>query len=152
MTVDDFKRIWYMEWGHRMFGRMIGVVFAVPAVYFATKRYFTSALVGRLGGLFLMGGAQGLIGWWMVKSGLEEPTSEHDKRFSEPRVSPYRLATHLISAFVIYSFLFSTALKVYAPAITSVKAPPKLQTAALVLNGLIGLTAFSGAFVAGNDV
>jgi heme a synthase len=59
-----------MEYSHRMWGRLLGVVFAVPALYFAASGVVTRPLAGRLGLLFVMGGTQGLVGWWMVKSGL----------------------------------------------------------------------------------
>ncbi len=110
-----------------MFGRSIGVVFAVPAIYFGFKKMITAELAKRLGILFAMGGSQGLIGWWMVKSGLEEPQYDFDKRKDDPRVSPYRLATHLISAFAIYSFLLSTALRVRFPFISPSAAPASLR-------------------------
>ncbi len=110
-----------------MFGRAIGVAFAVPALYFGVRRVITADLAKRLGALFVMGGSQGLIGWWMVKSGLEEPEDQFDKRSSDPRVSPYRLATHLISAFTIYSFLLSTGLQVRCPFISPQAAPQRLR-------------------------
>lgn len=95
----------------------------------------------------------------MVKSGLEEPVMENDKRSSDPRVSPYRLAVHLISAFAIYAFLLSTAFRVIQPislvpmsAIDRIRsASPSLRRMGLFTTALIFLTAFSGAFVAGND-
>jgi cytochrome c oxidase assembly protein subunit 15 len=127
ISLEDFKSIWMMEWGHRMFGRIIGVAFAGPALYFAARRVITPQLAKRLGALFVMGGSQGLIGWWMVKSGLEEPQDQFDKRSSDPRVSPYRLATHLISAFTIYSFLLSTGLLVRYPLISAFAAPAALR-------------------------
>ena len=81
-----------MEWGHRMIGRMIGVSFAVPAAYFAMRGKLPRSLWPRLAAMFALGGAQGLIGWWMVKSGLEDELLHNP---SQPRVSPYRLATHV---------------------------------------------------------
>lgn len=71
MTVDDFKFIYWMEWAHRMWGRALGLAFAVPAAVFAARGAVNGALARRLGLLFAMGGAQGLVGWWMVRSGLE---------------------------------------------------------------------------------
>ncbi len=71
MTLDEFKFIYWMEYAHRMWGRVLGVVFAAPAVYFAAQGALSGALKRRLGLLFLLGGGQGLVGWWMVKSGLE---------------------------------------------------------------------------------
>lgn len=71
MTLEEFKFIYWMEYAHRMWGRALGFVFAVPAVYFGVRGYINSALAKSLGLFFLMGGTQGLVGWWMVKSGLQ---------------------------------------------------------------------------------
>lgn len=71
MTVHDFKYIYWMEYAHRMWGRILGLAFVIPGSYFLARGYINGALGGRLGLLFLMGGAQGLVGWWMVRSGLE---------------------------------------------------------------------------------
>ncbi|CAI9091358.1 OLC1v1026369C2 [Oldenlandia corymbosa var. corymbosa] len=152
MSIDDFKFIYWMEYAHRMWGRALGVMFALPFSYFLRKGYITLQLGLRLSGLFALGAGQGLIGWWMVKSGLEEPASE----YSEPRVSPYRLAAHLTSAFVIYSGLFWTALSVVMPeppaeSLAWVKGSAKVKQLALPVSILVGITAVSGAFVAGND-
>ncbi|CAO2173812.1 unnamed protein product [Urochloa humidicola] len=127
MSLEDFKFIYWMEYAHRMWGRALGFLFAGPFAYFIAKGYVTRQLGLRLSALFALGGAQGLIGWWMVKSGLEEPTSE----YVQPRVSPYRLATHLTSAFAIYC--------------------AKIRKLAIPVSAVVGITAISGAFVAGND-
>ncbi|KAJ4846146.1 Cytochrome c oxidase assembly protein cox15, partial [Turnera subulata] len=100
MSIEDFKFIYWMEYAHRMWGRGLGIMFALPFSYFLHKGYITLRLGVKLSGLFALGAGQGLIGWWMVKSGLEEPPSE----YVQPRVSPYRLAAHLTSAFVIDDF------------------------------------------------
>jgi cytochrome c oxidase assembly protein subunit 15 len=71
MNIEDFKFIYWMEYAHRMWGRALGFVFAVPFAYFVAKGYVTRQLGLRLSALFALGGGQGLIGWWMVKSGLE---------------------------------------------------------------------------------
>lgn len=71
MSIDDFKFIYWMEYAHRMWGRALGVMFALPFSYFLRKGYITLQLGLRLSGLFALGAGQGLIGWWMVKSGLE---------------------------------------------------------------------------------
>ena len=71
MSLDDFKFIYWMEYAHRMWGRVLGLVFALPASYFAYRGWVNGALGTRLGLLFAMGGTQGLMGWWMVKSGLK---------------------------------------------------------------------------------
>ncbi|KAI5648436.1 hypothetical protein M9H77_34441 [Catharanthus roseus] len=152
MSIEDFKFIYWMEYAHRMWGRALGVMFALPFSYFLRKGYITLQLGFRLSGLFALGAGQGLIGWWMVKSGLEEPASE----YTEPRVSPYRLAAHLTSAFVIYSGLFWTAMSVVMPeppaeSLAWVNGAAKVKRLALPLSILVGITAISGAFVAGND-
>ena len=71
MSLEEFKFIYWMEYAHRMWGRALGLVFAVPAAYFGIRGFINSALAKNLGLFFLMGGAQGLVGWWMVKSGLQ---------------------------------------------------------------------------------
>lgn len=121
MSVSEFKRIFYYEWAHRVLGRAIGVAFAVPFLYFGAKGYLNASLKKRLAVLFTLGGAQGLVGWWMVKSGLDED-------LDHPRVSPYRylnpyssslahssLAFHLGTAFTIYVMLLQTALSLTLP-------------------------------------
>ncbi|XP_075500857.1 heme A synthase COX15 [Primulina tabacum] len=152
MSLADFKFIYWMEYAHRMWGRALGIMYALPFSYFLQKGYFTLQLGLRLSGLFALGAGQGLIGWWMVKSGLEEPKSE----YAEPRVSPYRLAAHLTSAFVIYSGLLWTALSVVMPeppseSVAWVQGAAKVKRLALPVSILVGITAVSGAFVAGND-
>ncbi|CAL4976526.1 unnamed protein product [Urochloa decumbens] len=152
MSLEDFKFIYWMEYAHRMWGRALGFLFAGPFAYFIAKGYVTRQLGLRLSALFALGGAQGLIGWWMVKSGLEEPTSE----YVQPRVSPYRLATHLTSAFAIYCGILWTALSVVMPypptgSMNWVNGAAKIRKLAIPVSAVVGITAISGAFVAGND-
>ena len=71
MSLEEFKFIFWMEYAHRMWGRMLGLVFAVPATYFVYRGWVNGALGKRLGLLFAMGVTQGLVGWWMVRSGLQ---------------------------------------------------------------------------------
>lgn len=71
MSIEDFKFIYWMEYAHRMWGRALGVLFVVPFTYFLAKGFITRPLGLRLSILFALGAGQGLIGWWMVKSGLE---------------------------------------------------------------------------------
>ena len=71
MSLSDFKFIYYMEYAHRMWGRALGLGFALPCAYFAARGYIKAPLAARLSVLFGMGAAQGFVGWWMVKSGLE---------------------------------------------------------------------------------
>lgn len=162
MTLEEFKRIWWMEYIHRMWGRLIGLTFILPATYFWTRGMFKPGMKVRvlaLGGLI---GLQGLMGWYMVKSGLED-------RFNEPsdvpRVSQYRLASHLGLALAIYSGFLYNALNHLLPASTmpldwfGQKKLSHLHSHSLVklkrlvhsTKGLIFLTAISGAFVAGLD-
>lgn len=71
MSIEEFKFIYWMEYAHRMWGRALGIMFALPFSYFLRKGYITLQLGLRLSALFALGAGQGLIGWWMVKSGLE---------------------------------------------------------------------------------
>ncbi|XP_016650591.1 PREDICTED: cytochrome c oxidase assembly protein COX15-like [Prunus mume] len=151
MSIEDFKFIYWMEYAHRIWGRALGIMFALPLSYFLRKGYITIQLGLRLSALFALGAGQGLIGWWMVKSGLE-PASE----YSQPRVSPYRLAAHLTSPFAIYCGLLWTGLSVVMPeppseSLAWVHGAVKVKRLALPVSLLVGVTAVSGAFVAGND-
>jgi cytochrome c oxidase assembly protein subunit 15 len=159
MTLEEFQNIFFMEWAHRMWGRTLGVVFAVPCAYFVARGALPGPLLRRLGLIFAAGGCQGLVGWWMVKSGLEEANfpNPHDL----PTVSPYRLATHLVSAFGIYTALLWTTLSVAFPLAASGETGPpparllavlrRLRGGALPFGCLVGVTALSGAYVAGNQ-
>lgn len=100
MTLSDFKFIYFWEWVHRLLGRLIGLAFAVPFVWFALKRAIPKGYGLRLTVLLILGGMQGVIGWWMVTSGLTERTD----------VSHFRLATHLLTALLILGLLVWTAL------------------------------------------
>ncbi|KAK0601237.1 hypothetical protein LWI29_022368 [Acer saccharum] len=152
MSIEDFKFIYWMEYAHRMWGRGLGIILPLPFSYFLHKGYITLRLGLRLSSLFALGAGQGFIGWWMVKSGLEEPPSE----YAQPRVSPYRLAAHLTSAFVIYSGLFWTGLSAVMPeppaeSVAWVRGAAKVKKLAIPVSFIVGITAISGAFVAGND-
>lgn len=147
MTLEEFKRIWHMEYGHRMWGRAVGAVFLFPAIYFWKKRWLSGAMKKRVlifGSLIL---CQGLLGWYMVKSGLEEKP-EPD---GVARVSQYRLAAHLGMAFVVYSLMLWSGLNLLLPPqpMEVTKSLLKFRRFAHGAKGLIFLTAFSGAFVAG---
>jgi len=82
MNMEEFKFIYWMEYAHRMWGRLLGVVFAGPALFFAASGYINKPLGRRLGLLFLMGGTQGLVGWWMVRSGLKVRADCHCSLFA----------------------------------------------------------------------
>jgi heme a synthase len=100
MTLAGFKFIFFWEWVHRFLGRIIGIVFAVPLLWFAAKRAIPKGYGWRLAALFVLGGLQGAIGWFMVMSGLEGRTE----------VSPYRLSAHLLMALFLMAALIWTAL------------------------------------------
>ncbi|XP_077992428.1 heme A synthase COX15-like [Glandiceps talaboti] len=151
MTLEEFKWIFYMEYTHRMWGRAIGLVFALPAVYFWRKGWFSKAMKPRvlIYGSFIL--FQGLLGWYMVKSGLEEPVKEHDI----PRVSQYRLASHLGSALALYTLMLWTGLGHLLPQpknpVAASRYLPLLRKSAHFTLAMVFLTALSGAFVAGLD-
>ena len=115
MTLDEFKYIFYWEWGHRMMGRSLGVAFAVPFLVFAVRGMIPRQLMPRMALLFSLGGTQGLVGWWMVKSGLDKKTIIGLDENREIRVSPYRLATHLGMAFTTFGACLWTALEILIP-------------------------------------
>lgn len=105
MSLEDFKGIFYWEWGHRVLGRLIGLVFFLPMVWFWLRGQIPAGYKPRLLGLFLLGGMQGLLGWYMVMSGLVD----------EPAVSHYRLTAHLSLALVIFAALMWTGLSLLNP-------------------------------------
>lgn len=108
MNVHEFKEIFYMEWGHRVLGRVIGLGFVIPLAYFAVRNRLTATLPKQLFGMALLLGAQGALGWYMVKSGLEDSLMETPG--AVPRVSQYRLAAHLGTAFVLYAGMFAAGI------------------------------------------
>ncbi len=135
MSLDEFKFIFWWEWGHRFLGRFIGLAFFVPMlVFWATGRLEPRLRLPAVG-LFVLGGLQGFMGWYMVKSGLADRVD----------VSQYRLAAHLTLAAVIFAGLIWVALGVKSRRTSRVRIGPLL----LVL--LIGLQIFAGALVAGLD-
>jgi cytochrome c oxidase assembly protein subunit 15 len=168
MSLDEFKYIYWYEYSHRMLGRLIGLTFAVPAVLFASKgwiRFKNSPNRILSGGRVLLIGSligfQGLLGWYMVKSGLDSEHRLMKEYNTVPRVSQYRLASHLITAFTIYGLCVWTLLDILSPrriatslsnidpsVVSRLKA---LSRNSLLLTALIFVTAASGAFVAGMD-
>jgi cytochrome c oxidase assembly protein subunit 15 len=136
MTLAEFKAIFWWEFVHRLWGRLIGVVFAVPLAWF----WFTGRIRGRtawqLGGMLALGAVQGAIGWWMVASGLAERVT----------VSPYRLAVHLLLALVIYAWALWAALDL----VRGRARPRDAGAGALGFILLVFVTIAAGAFVAGN--
>jgi len=153
MSLEEFKKIYLMEWGHRMWGRGLGLVFGLPFLYFLAKGRIQAlpGMTPKLFGLLAMGGGQGLVGWWMVKSGLDEP----EDQYKEPRVSAYRLTAHLVMALALYSGLVWTGLSALHPNAYNLSQFPasiaKLRRGGIFATVLAGVTFVSGAFVAGND-
>ena len=140
MTLDEFKSIFYWEYGHRMLGRFIGVAFFFPFIFFLFRRKIKGALVSKLLFAFILGGCQGLMGWYMVKSGL----------VNEPRVSQYRLAAHLGLALILLSYLYWIVLGLTMRVRVRIKEPSfKLLSLGLLL--LVSLQIFYGALTAGLD-
>ncbi|VDK30246.1 unnamed protein product [Gongylonema pulchrum] len=150
MTMAQFKFIWAMEYIHRMWGRALGIIFLAPCVYFWARGRFASPMKKRMLIAGSLVGLQGLIGWWMVKSGLD-PNNNSNKDI--PRVSQYRLATHLTLAFVLYTvFLWTGLSHVFTPHDhTNINKIGRLRGMTHLSKTLIVLTAVMGAFVAGLD-
>jgi cytochrome c oxidase assembly protein subunit 15 len=138
MGLDEFKSIYYWEYFHRLLGRLIGVAFAVPFVWFLARRRLTWRLGPPLTGILVLGFLQGALGWYMVESGLAHRVE----------VSQYRLVAHLALALAIYAAILWTALGIVrgSPAQGS---SPRWQRAAEVVLSLIALTILAGGFVAG---
>jgi len=140
MTLSEFKYIFWWEYGHRVLGRLIGIIFIIPFIYFALKKYFSNEELYSYSFLLFLGGAQGIIGWWMVKSGLDV----------NPYVSHLRLAVHLIIAQIIlsliaYLFLKRLDIGIYKNNFSSHK------TFFIFFNIIIFFTVIYGAFMAGLD-
>lgn len=109
MQMGEFKKIYYMEYLHRLWGRVIGLSFVIPGVYFVARRQASKPVSLTLLGISLLIGAQGFMGWYMVKSGLTDDLFEPG---SHPRVSQYRLTSHLTVAFTIFSTMLWTAMRI----------------------------------------
>lgn len=143
MSLEEFKGIFWWEYAHRLLGRLIGVVFFVPLLWFIARRRIPPGYAVRLTGILILGAAQGALGWYMVKSGLVD----------DPRVSQFRLTAHLGLALVIFAAMFWTALSLSAASHARfAAATPQQQGArrwafALVL--LIFVMALTGGIVAG---
>lgn len=143
MTLAEFKGIFWWEWIHRFWGRLIGVVFAVPLLWFAVTRRVKGTLLLQLLGLLLLGGLQGGIGWFMVASGLVD----------QPNVSHYRLALHLGFAIFLMALLVYMALAVgdTRPQGRQPRAGTALMGQLRFTFSLLAITIVWGAFVAGLD-
>jgi cytochrome c oxidase assembly protein subunit 15 len=137
MTLEGFKGIFWWEYVHRLLGRLIGIAFLVPFVYFLWRRRVSGGLAWKLAGIFVLGGLQGAMGWYMVKSGLVD----------DPRVSSVRLAAHLGLAFLIYWAMLWVALGLLAPLRTPGSDAARHRAGLLVV--LVFIMVLSGALVAG---
>lgn len=143
MSLAEFKSIFWWEYVHRMVGRGIGLVFLLPFLYFAASRRIDRTLMLKLIGIFVLGGLQGAMGWYMVKSGLVD----------DPRVSQYRLTAHLGLAFLIFAAMWWVALGLLARRGQAAAAIDNglqvLQRFAAMLAVLVFVMVLSGGFVAG---
>ena len=137
MDVEAFKSIFWLEFLHRLLGRMIGIVFFVPFLVFVTKGHIRRPEWPKYLLMFVLGGMQGVLGWYMVKSGLVD----------NPHVSHYRLTAHLIAAFLIYAYMLWVALTLLFPRAVSGRHPWYSKSVAMTT--LVSITVISGGFVAG---
>jgi len=110
--MSEFKYIYFWEWSHRLLGRVIGIAFLLPIPYFAYKGYLSRPTGRALLLIASLIGAQGALGWYMVKSGLSQEALKEANPSGVPRVSQYRLAAHLGMAFAVYAITVRTALGV----------------------------------------
>ena len=141
MTLNDYKEIYWLEYVHRLWGRLIGVVFAIPFLWFLMQRRLDRPLAWRLVGILALGGAQGVLGWFMVASGL----------IGHPDVSHYRLVAHLMMAFIVFAALVWTALDLIQAGKPQPEkiVHPKITRRALIAVISVPLVALYGALVAG---
>ncbi|WP_045468443.1 COX15/CtaA family protein [Winogradskyella sp. PG-2] len=139
MNLEEFKDIYFWEWIHRVIGRFIGLVFIIPFLYFLIRKQLTKSTIKKAVILLVMGGFQGFLGWYMVKSGLVD----------RPDVSHYRLAAHLTTAFLTFAYTFWVALDLIFPN----KKEVKKKFRNFIRIGLVVLIIqiIYGAFVAGLD-
>ncbi|HYC94989.1 MAG TPA: COX15/CtaA family protein, partial [Sphingomicrobium sp.] len=139
MDLAAFKFIFFWEWVHRLLGRLIGLAFALPLIWFAVKRAIPQGYGWRLVGLFLLGGAQGALGWFMVQSGLVERTD----------VSHFRLSAHLLLALFIMAALIWTALDLKQLARSGENRPARITRESALTALILFIQLLLGAWVAG---
>ncbi len=141
IDLEGFKQIFWLEWAHRLWGRLIGLAFLLPLLWFAFKGMVPRRLLPRLGVLFVLGGMQGAIGWFMVASGFQADRTA---------VSAYRLVAHLGMALGLYAALVWTALGLLRPAAQALPAAARaVRGAAHAAAALLLLAMLAGGFVAG---
>jgi heme a synthase len=139
MALADFKRIFFWEYLHRSLGRLLGLVTVIPWLYFVWRRRMSAQVARRTFGILLFGGLQGVVGWYMVQSGL----------VNEPRVSHYRLALHLLLGIGVGQLILWQALGLRAPLLAAYRLPPAARRATLAVLPLLALQIIYGAFMAG---
>ena len=141
MSLDDFKSIFWFEYSHRLLGRGIGIIFFLPFLFFFCTGKVNKSLTPKLLTMFVLGGLQGLMGWYMVKSGLVD----------DPHVSQYRLTAYLSLAIFIYAYMFWVALDLLSPKISAVTIvkDQKLVRLSTIITSMAFITIMSGGFVAG---
>jgi len=138
-SLQDFKDIYFWEWLHRVIGRFIGLVFFLPFVYFLITKQLSKSTIKKAILLLVLGGFQGFLGWYMVKSGLVD----------KPDVSHYRLAAHLTTAFITFAYTFWVALDLWFPNKKSIDK--KLRNFIRFTLAILIVQIIYGAFVAGLD-
>ncbi|MCQ4158837.1 COX15/CtaA family protein [Roseomonas sp. GC11] len=138
--IEGFKQIFWLEWAHRLWGRLIGLAVLLPLLWFWWRGRLPAGLGRRLFVLFLLGGAQGGVGWFMVASGFEADRTA---------VSPYRLVLHLGLALALYGLVLWTALTLWRPERSGPRQPAGLRRLVHVTAGLVVLAMLAGGFVAG---
>jgi len=138
MSLHEFKGIFWWEYFHRLLGRLIGVVFLLPLLWFWWRRNVDRLLGLKLAGIFVLGGLQGAMGWYMVKSGLVD----------DPHVSQYRLTAHLVIALAIYAAMLWTALGLLYPGAAGVPQP-RLRRLSWIITATVAYMLVTGGFVAG---
>lgn len=141
MTLEEFKYIFWWEWAHRFFARLIGIVFLIPFIYFYLKKYLNVFFYKRFSVIFILGLSQAFVGWWMVKSGLQ----------NDPYVSSYRLTFHLFNAILIYTFLLWTSIEYYHLKSVSFLDFKSKKSLILISILLVFFTILSGGFMAGSN-
>ncbi len=141
MNLEEFKSIFVFEYSHRMLGRFIGLAFLLPFLYFLFHKRIRPSLTPKLIVMFVLGGLQGVLGWYMVKSGLVK----------DPHVSQYRLAAHLSAAILIYAYILWVAWSLLRPHPRNewVRGIESLHRHSMIAIILIIIMIISGAFVAG---
>jgi cytochrome c oxidase assembly protein subunit 15 len=137
MSLAEFKSIFWWEYAHRLLGRLIGAVFLIPFVWFALRGAIPRGYGAKLSAIFVLGGLQGALGWYMVQSGLVD----------DPRVSQFRLTAHLALAFAILGAMLWIAMSLLSSARVRNAANPRKLAIAVVL--LVFLMIVTGGFVAG---